>query len=72
MKDVTKEMQDSMPTSFDVNPTVNGARYGAAAEGYADMVGAFKEALAEMKIELDDEVAGRFVENTVVRAVYAY
>lgn len=34
------------------------------------MVSAFKEALSEMKIELDDEVAGKFVEKTVARAIY--
>ena len=34
------------------------------------MVDAFKEALSEMKIELDDEVAGRFVETTVTNAIY--
>ena len=35
-----------------------------------DMIEAFKTALSEMKIELDDEVAGKFVENTVARAIY--
>ncbi len=34
------------------------------------MVNAFKEALSDMKIELDDEVAGKFVEKTVARAIY--
>lgn len=32
-------------------------------------VEAFKTALKEIKIELDDEVAGRFVEKTVARAI---
>ena len=35
------------------------------------MVDAFKQALSAMKIEMDDHEMGRFVENTVVRAVYA-
>ena len=35
-----------------------------------EMVGAFKRALSEMKIELDDEVAGKFVRKTVTRAVF--
>lgn len=35
------------------------------------MIDAFKEALAEMKIELDDKVAGKFVERAVARAIYA-
>jgi len=38
---------------------------------FNDMVSAFKTALSEMKIELDDEVAGKFVEDTVTRAIYA-
>lgn len=38
--------------------------------GMADMVDAFKKALGSVKIVLDDEVAGRFVDNTVTRLVY--
>ena len=37
---------------------------------YNSMVEAFKEALSQMKIELDDEVAGRFVRDTVTKAIY--
>jgi TP901 family phage tail tape measure protein len=36
------------------------------------MVSAFKKALSEMKIELDDQVAGKFVEKTVSKAIYNY
>ena len=71
MDDVSREMADSIPRSFDVSPVITGARYGSE-RAEVDMVSAFKEALAQMKIVLDDEVAGRFVETTVVRAVYAY
>jgi len=68
MEDVSRMMADSIPTSFDIDsPTVNGSRYSES----LDMISAFKEALSQMKIELDDEVAGRFVENTVSRAIYA-
>ena len=70
MDDVAREMADSIPKSFDVSPVITGARSSARTE--MDMVSAFKEALAEMKIILDDEVAGRFVETTVARAVFAY
>lgn len=69
MGDVAREMTDAIPTSFDINPSVKGARYGS--DSSLDMVSAFKEALSQMKIELDDEVAGRFVESTVSRAIYA-
>ena len=69
MEDVSRQMADAIPTSFDVSPSVTGARYGS--DSGLDMVNAFKEALSQMKIELDDEVAGRFVESTVARAIYA-
>lgn len=35
-----------------------------------NIVDAFKKALSEMKIELDDEVAAHFVERTVANAIY--
>lgn len=38
---------------------------------HVPMVKAFKEALGQMKIELDDEVAGKFIERTVTRAIYS-
>ena len=67
MDDVSQMMADSIPTSFDINPKLNGS--SGVTQGY-DMVTAFKEALSEMKIILDDDEVGRFVENTVARAVY--
>lgn len=42
----------------------------SAKQNEVGMVDAFKEALSEMKIELDDRVAGKFVERTVARAIY--
>ena len=38
---------------------------------YDEAVDAFKEALSEMQIVLDDETAGKFIEKTVTRYVYA-
>ena len=40
-------------------------------ENNIDMIEAFKQALSQMKIELDDEVAGEFVEKTVTKVVYS-
>lgn len=37
---------------------------------YVDTVAAFKEALSKMKIEMDDEEMGKFVDKTVTRLVY--
>ena len=69
MKQVTSDMQNSLPTSLDtaITPQVNTS---LATANYFSMVDAFKEALSEMKIELDDEVAGRFVETTVTNVIY--
>ena len=66
MKSVSKDMADSIPTSFDVNASVNGS----SVNPQASMVEQFKQALSEMKIELDDEVAGKFVDRTVTRLIY--
>lgn len=68
MQKVEKDMADAIPKRFELNSGVNGARYDSAAINPVD---AFKEALSEMKIELDDEVAGHFVEKTVTRIIYA-
>ena len=75
MKDVTQDMQDSMPTSFDIDPKINGlngitSNASSSNYSYLNMVDAFKEALSQMKIEMDDEEMGRFVNKTVTRLVY--
>lgn len=71
MKTVSQEMADAVPTSFDVAGSVSGVQGGTpGAMPFDSMVDAFKEALAQMKIELDDEVAGRFVDATVTRLIY--
>ena len=42
----------------------------AGAIRYGEVVNAFKDALAQMKVELDDEEMGKFVEKTVADAIY--
>lgn len=69
MKDVTKDMQDALPTTFDVNTKVN-ANTTATSNEYTNMVAAFKEALQTVSIELDDQKVGKFVKNTVSAAIY--
>ena len=69
MANVTKDMQNAIPTNFDTNLSVDSG-ISASAFSYDNMLNAFKEALSDMKIELDDEVAGKFVERTVARAIY--
>lgn len=71
MKNVTREMASAIPTEFDTNATikgVTGARSGST--GFNEMVSAFKEALYQVKIEMDDEEMGHFVDKTVTRLIY--
>ena len=70
MKYVANEMGNAIPRSFDVDSSVSGARYTSESAGI-DVVNAFKSALSQMKIVLDDEGAGEFVERTVTRVIYA-
>ena len=37
---------------------------------YQTMVNAFKDALGQMKVELDSEAMGGFIEKTVADAIY--
>ena len=71
MKNVSQDMQDALPTDFDTSVNLgvdSNGRYSGI--GYNEMLTAFMDALGNMKIELDDEVAGRFVETTVAKAIY--
>ena len=69
MKNVTKQMQDSLPTSFDTTVST-GTMAQANSTRFEDMVSAFKEALSQVKIEMDDEEMGKFVDKTVTNLVY--
>jgi hypothetical protein len=76
MKNVQRQMEAALPTNFDVeanlnnkNKTLNGA--DATNLTYFDAVNAFKDALSDMNIELDNENMGRFVRKTVTKAIYA-
>ena len=83
MQGMAESLKESAPMLLDeVEAIANGINGAMSLEGsigsgaYAgavtseSMVEAFKEALSDMKIELDDEVAGKFVEKTVARAIY--
>ena len=69
MSGVTDQMANAIPTNFDINANVTSVT-GSSTNMFANMVDAFKEALKEVNIVLDDEVAGRFVTDTVERVVY--
>ena len=78
MSDVTKEMQNSIPSSFDtdINANIgsnlkNSLSNNNNSNNYNNnLIEDFKTALSQMKIELDDEVAGKFVKKTVEDAIY--
>lgn len=72
METVAKQMQDSIPTSFDVDTSINANGGMTSQESMFDsMVSAFKEALSEVKIEMNDEEMGKFVDATVTNLVYS-
>ena len=69
MADVTADMQGAIPTEFDTNVNAN---FGAGAtSNYDMMVMAFKQALTEVKVEMNGREMGTFVEDTMQRVVYA-
>lgn len=77
MDSVTKQMVGAMPApdtfarSYDlgsVNATPSGYRGGFGTQ--PDIVSAITDALKNVKVVLDDEVAGRFVTKTVTAAIY--
>lgn len=71
MKTVSRNMANAVPKNFSVSPDITNANI---AEGRINnnlnMIESFKAALKQMKIELDEEVAGKFVERTVSNAIY--
>ena len=68
----TKALASGMSDALQVNGTIKGSSYGTAGNNSFDsMVSAFKQALSEMKIEMDGDEMGKFVDKTVTRLVYA-
>ena len=65
MNNVTNSIRDAMPTAIDMNTSKS-----APVSPTENMVEAFKQALGEMKIELDDETVGGFVDKTVTQLIY--
>jgi phage-related protein len=70
MSDVTTDMQDALPTEFDTSVTMNGSSssYGS---NYDYLVTAFKEALKDVKVTMNNREMGAFIVSTVEREVYA-
>jgi phage-related protein len=71
MKNVTADIEKALPTSFDVNPEIkSGSLNETGGIDYYSMVNAFKQALGEMNIELDDQKVGKFIKKTVSDAIF--
>lgn len=72
MSDVSKEMANAIPTEFDTN--IN-ASYGKSAissvSTYDNMVSAFKDALKDVKVVMNDREMGTFVTDTIEKVVYS-
>lgn len=67
MKTVTKDINNSLPTSITGSALSGGS---GSTLTFDDMVNAFKEALTEMKIEMDSDEMGKFVDKTVTNLIY--
>lgn len=69
MGDVTADMARAIPTEFDASVNMNTASsYGS---NYDYLVTAFKEALKDVKVVMNNREMGAFIVSTVEREVYA-
>lgn len=69
----TKALAKGISSSMQIEGSISesaadAARYGAS---YSYIVDAFKDAISQMKVVMDDDEMGRFVERTVTNAIYA-
>ena len=72
MADVSADMQNAMPTEFDadIGTNINIASGQSQMSTFDTMVMAFKQALTEVKVVMDDREMGGFITNTVERVVF--
>lgn len=68
--EAAKELSQETAAQFQAQET-RGIVASTTPTNPAGMVEAFQVALSRMKVEMDDREMGRFVESTVVKAVYA-
>ena len=73
MSDVTNDMANAIPTEFDtdISTSMDFTSANSQMSTYDMMVSAFKQALTEVKVVMDDREMGGFVANTIERVVYA-
>lgn len=71
MKNVTTDMQNAIPTEFDTSMEINSTKsIETNQNNNSYLVQALKEALKEMKVELNDREVGNFVDSKLTEAVY--
>ena len=70
MAQISKDMQDEIPTLDVGDISYNSGSSLGGALNYQAMIDAFKEALGQMTVELDDKQVGKFVKKTVSNAIY--
>ena len=68
MNDVTADMQGAIPTEFDTG--INMSATSSYGSNYDYMVNAFKQALRDVKVVMNNREMGAFVVETVERVVY--
>lgn len=70
MADVSADMQGAIPTEFDTNVSMNtpSSSYGS---NYDYLVRAFREALKDVKVTMNNREMGTFIVDTVEREVFA-
>lgn len=68
MKQVAYDMKNAIPTDLG-NPN-SGVVLDNNTASQLDLISAFKTALSQMKIELDDHEVGSFIDKTVANAIY--
>ena len=68
MDGVTDKMINSVPTQFDANINTNVANKVSSDN---NMIYAFKEALKDVKVVMNDREMGTFVVDTIGKVVYA-
>lgn len=69
MADVSAEMSNAIPTSFDTSLSVSASSNSTSSYDY--LVRAFKDALKDVKVVMNNREMGAFVIKTVERTVYA-
>ena len=71
MKNVTTDMQNAIPTEFDTSMEISSTKnIETNQNNNSYLVQALKEALKEMKVELNDREVGNFVDSKLAEAVY--